>query len=273
MRIQQIAVVILKSYTERYYNLQRKAWESKNLEYRPLGRNDDNLRPTILADGRPGYVVKVSRNRPELIGAVQALIEEGSRLYQQDLSDLPNVYFDRHLYQPLLAAGVYDGADFTLAPDVKTVPVALNRGEMRFLWQLREFIQANPAYLGQRRLYLLRNLSRGEEFGFFEADDFYPDFILWLAEGANQRIVFVDPKGLAMLKPNDFSHPKIQLHRTLQDIPVKLANPNVTLESFIISDKPFARTRPDFGTSNHTLEEFHQHNVIFPEDRIALIFD
>ena len=190
-------------------------WESRNLEYRRLEQSDDNLRPTILADGRSGYIVKVNRQKPELVAAVRALVETGNRLYQQDLSDLPNVYFDRHLYQPLLAAGAYDGADFTLTPDIKTVPVGLNRGEVRFPWQFREFLHCDPAYLGQRRLYLLRNLSRGKGIGFFAAADFYPDFILWLVDGAKQRIVFVDPKGLAMLKPNDFSHPKIHLYRTL----------------------------------------------------------
>ncbi len=275
-RLQQIVVVILKSYAERYYNLQRKVWESKNLEYRRLDRSDDNLRPTILADGRAGYVVKVNRNKPELVEAVRALIEEGSRLYRQDLDELPNVYFDRHLYQPLLAAGYYDGATFVESPDIqrgdiKTVPVVLNRGEARFPRKLREFLQAHPATLGPRRLYLLRNLSRGKGIGFFAADDFYPDFILWLVDGSRQRIVFVDPKGLALLKPNNFDHPKIQLYRTLQEIADNLGDPNVGLDSFIISDKSFSKTQPDFGTLAHSREEFHAHHVIFPEDSVGMI--
>lgn len=185
------------------------------------------MMPTsCLADGRPGYVVKVNRNKPELIEAVRALIEEGIRLYKHDLTDLPNVYFDRHLYQPLLAAGTYNGSDFTLSPDIKTVPVALNRGEVRFPWKLREFLRANPTYLGQRRLYLLRNLSRGKGVGFFVADDYYPDFILWLVDDSRQRIVFVDPKDMAQLKPNNFDHPKIQLYQKLQEKASELGDPN-----------------------------------------------
>lgn len=271
VRFQQTALVILKSYAERYYNWQRKRWEGKNLEYRRLDHSDDNLRPTILADGRAGYLVKVNRDKPELVEAVRALIEEGSRLYQQDLTELPNVYFDRHLYQPLLAAGVYSGDAFTLSPDIKTVPVALNRGEVAFPRKLREFLRANPAYLGQQRLYLLRNLSRGKGIGFFEADNFYPDFILWLTDGVRQRIVFVDPKGLAMLKPNNFDHPKIQLYQTLQEIATSQDDSNVTLDSYIISDKPYTKTKPAFGTLEHTRNEFHQHHVVFPEDSLGLI--
>ena len=122
--------------------------------------------------------------------------------------------------------------------------------------QFREFLHSNPAYLGQRRLYLLRNLSRGKGIGFFAADNFYPDFILWLVDGAKQRIVFVDPKGLAMLKPNDFSHPKIHLYRTLQEIAGNLDDPNVSLDSFIISDKPFTETQPEFGKLERTRTNF-----------------
>ncbi len=270
-RFQQTALVILKSYAERYYNWRRKQWEGKNLEYRPLDHADDNLRPTILADGRAGYLVKVNRNKPELVEAVRALIEEGSRLYQQDMAELPNIYFDRHLYQPLLAAGVYNGDDFTLSPDIKTVPVALNRGEVDFPRRLREFLRANPAYLGQQRLYLLRNLSRGKGIGFFEADNFYPDFILWLTDGVRQRIVFVDPKGLAMLKPNTFRHPKIRLYETLQELANDRGDPDVALDSFIISDKRYEKTKSAFGTLQHTRDEFHQHHVVFPEDSLGLI--
>ena len=135
-------------------------------------------------------------------------------------------------------------------------------------------VQNNVAYWahsGDSRLYLLRNLSRGKGNGFCAADDFYPDFILWLVDGSRQRIVFVDPKGLALLKPNSFDHPKIQLYRTLQEIADNLGDPNVGLDSFIISDKSFAKTQPDFGTLAHSREECHAHHVSFPEDSVGMI--
>jgi len=265
-RLQAIALALLKKYAERFYAQARKREESRHLEYWPLDKWHENLRPVVLADGRPGYIVRVNRRKPNLVEAVAELIREGERLYREDVKTLPNVYFDRHLYQPLLSAGLFDGDTFQLVQDIKTVPTGLNRGETRFPFRLRTFLKASPAHLGQRRLYLLRNQSRGKGIGFFEADDFYPDFIVWVVDEARQRIVFVDPKGLVMLKPNDFSHPKIQLYRTLQDIATQIGNSDVSLDSYIISDQPFEKTRSLFGTGRHTRDEFNQHHVLFPED-------
>ena len=36
-----------------------------------------------------------------------------------------------------------------------------------------------------RQVYLLSNLSKGRGIGFFEAGNFYPDFILWQVHGVN----------------------------------------------------------------------------------------
>ena len=195
------------------------------------------------------------------------LIAEGQRLYQQDVKELPNVYFDRHLYQPLLAEGVFEGNEFKRQPAIRTVPVALNHGEARLPRLLRDFLKQNPGYLGARRLYLLRNQSRGKGIGFFETDGFYPDFIVWVLDGVRQRIVFVDPKGLVNLKPNDFTNPKIQLYRTVQDVAARLADPNVTLDAFIVSEQNFEKVREQFGTLQHTRAEFEQHHILFPGDR------
>jgi len=266
-RVQGVALAILKKYTERFYERARASWENRNREYWLLDRSDDIMKPVILSDNRPGYVVKVDRKKPELVEAVRALIAEGQRLYREDLEKLPNVYFDRHLYQPLMAAGHYDGDAFTGVAGIKTVPVALNAGETRFPVRLRDYLHDHPGYLGGRRLYLLRNQSRGRGIGFFEASNFYPDFILWLVDGGKQRIVFVDPKGLFMLEPRSFDHPKIQLYRVLQDIARDLGDPCITLDSFILSDKSYQQTQPGFGNGQHSRADFEQHHVLFPEDK------
>jgi len=39
-------------------------------------------------------------------------------------------------------------------------------------------------------------LQQGKGIGFFEANNFYPDFILWLLTEDRQYIAFVAPKGL-----------------------------------------------------------------------------
>ena len=57
------------------------------------------------------------------------------------------------------------------------------------------FHNAKKALFKGTELYLLRNQSRGKGIGFFEAGNFYPDFILWLLVPDRQYVTFVDPKG------------------------------------------------------------------------------
>jgi hypothetical protein len=51
--------------------------------------------------------------------------------------------------------------------------------------------------------------------GFFEANNFFPDFILWLVVGKKQYVSFIDPKGLRQIQ--GFSDPKIELHKTIKN--------------------------------------------------------
>jgi hypothetical protein len=61
----------------------------------------------------------------------------------------------------------------------------------------------------KRELYLVRNLIKGKRVGFFEAGNFYPDFILWLMADGEQHFGFVDPKGIRSL---GWSDPNIYFH-------------------------------------------------------------
>jgi len=267
--LQMMVLDILKQYAERFYNHRRQQWESDTLEYRPLDKNDPNLNPTVLPldPPRPGYVIKINRNKPELVEALETLLDKGDQLYQQDQAEFPNIVFDRHLYTPLITRGYYnENGTFTIEEDIKSVPVGLNKGETRFVWNLRKYlsVQGNKV-LGDSKLYLLRNLSRGKGIGFFEASNFYPDFILWLVAGEKQVVTFIDPKGLAMLRPNDFSHPKIQLFSTLQEkIAPRLNNPKVILDSYVISETDYEKTKGYFGSTNNKVEEFRGNHVLFP---------
>lgn len=96
------------------------------------------------------------------------------------------VWLNRHLYEPLLAM------DRSV---VEVTPTPLNTGERTFIEDLRQFCERHPDYFTNRELYVLRNLSRGRGVGFFEAGNFYPDFIVWQVEGDRQYVSFVDPKG------------------------------------------------------------------------------
>lgn len=270
-RLQGVVISILKRYAERFYNYQRDVWENKNREYRLLDSNDANMQMVKLSLdlSQPGYIVKVNLGKPALIYEIENLIQQGNEIYQKDLVNFPNVVFGRHLYTPLLA----DNSDYEIEEnDIQTVPTPLNKGEKMFVQSLRGLLESEgSSLLGNRKLYLLRNLSRERGVGFFETVNFYPDFILWLVNGNHQQITFVDPKGLALLKPNSLEHPKIQLFKTLQnEIGPQIHNPYnaiITLDSYVISVQSYTETTRYFGDPNHpySSEEFSEAHVLFGE--------
>jgi hypothetical protein len=244
-RLETIALSLLRKYADRFYTQHRAKWESDQLEYRPLTSKDDNFQD---------YTVRIRRSRTAVIKQVRALIAKGKTLYEQDTNLPPNIHFDRHLYQPLLTAQ---------HPDISSVPPGLNEGEHQFVFDLRQFFVANKALLKDKHIFLLRNLSRGRGIGFFEQATFYPDFILWIKQGDQQQIVFIDPKGIRNL--GNFNDPKIQLHVKIKEIQSRLAQPNVSLDSFIISVTKFADIQHLFGDGQHTQADFTAHHVLFQQ--------
>jgi len=53
----------------------------------------------------------------------------------------------------------------------------LNKGDAKFVSDLRKFLNRNKKSLGGNDIFLLRNLSR-KGIGFFISSGFYPDFII-----------------------------------------------------------------------------------------------
>ena len=125
---------------------------------------------------------------------------------------------------------------------VRIEPVTMDIATRKrmFVEDLKAFHDGHAAFFDTRELYLLRNLSRSRGVGFFEAGNFHPDFILWLLTEGQQRIIFVDPKGIRSLGPND---PKIQFYETIKEIEQRLGDPAVCLQSFIVSNTPSTTMR------------------------------
>ena len=105
-------------------------------------------------------------------------------------------------------------------------------------------------------------MSRGHGIGFFEANNFHPDFILWAVSGDRQHIAFIDPKGLARM---DADHPKVRLSRQIKEIEQRLGDPNVRLDSFILSVTPFETVGRSWNRSKPELAE--RHVLFMKEDR------
>ena len=106
---------------------------------------------------------------------------------------------------------------------------------MIFVDYLKEYVESHSSELEGKSLYLLRNKSK-VGMGFFEAGNFYPDYILWIDTEDKQYISFIDPKGLMRIKPDD---PKVTFYKTIKELEARLApsadGKAVVLNSFIMS--------------------------------------
>ncbi len=253
---QEIATSLLKAYCKKYYDTRRAEFESGFLQYQELTEDD----PNFLEEYR--FQVEASAEATaKKLRKLKAAIEDG-RLEPLEWGALDIFSFDRHLYRPLV---------HLKNKDVAVKPVALNDGEQQFVKDLKSYYEAQPEVFEGRELYLLRNMSRGKGIGFFEAGNFYPDFILWLLIEDRQYVTFIDPKGITRLR--GVEDPKIEFKNTIKEIEVRLGDPAVTLHSFIISNTPYDQVEY-WGMSKEDLEDRH---VLFQkEDKhtyIAAMFD
>lgn len=215
---QSIALELLCGAIERCFNHQKRKYLDPRMELVLLTREHENL---------PGddasYQLIVEATEQYLIDDIRKLKDELAQVGWRDSGYIQGLRLDAHLYEPLLSS-----------EKVKIQPVALNKSEFQFVDDLRQWLQANEENLAERgeRIFLLRNLAR-KGVGFFEAGNFYPDFILWcLKSDGSQRICFIDPHGLEHEGPGS---DKVQLAQNIKDLEARLNDPEVRLESAILS--------------------------------------
>ncbi|GEM82200.1 DEAD/DEAH box helicase family protein [Meiothermus hypogaeus] len=251
---QEIAQALLRKYVERYYIFRKREWELPHLEYQDIADDDPNF-PCVVRETGPeyGYRILIEKSQQEII---EKLNELKAAIVAGDFKDwefrgIKAICFGRHLYHPLL---FLDGGV------VEISPVPLNKGERRFVEDLKAFCDAKPDYFADRQLYLLRNLSRGRGIGFFEAGNFHPDFIIWQLEGGRQRVTFVDPKGIRNVGLHD---PKIGFYKTIKEIEKRLGDPKVVLESFIVSNTPSHVMEKQWGIDKNEMTKRH---ILFQDE-------
>jgi hypothetical protein len=249
----EIALSLLKKYTERYYTFRKRDWELPHLEYQDLSENDPNMLGAGETPGDPYYRILIDRSEEEIVTKLEELkaaIEKGE-LKPWEFRGIKSIWFGSHLYQPLLH--VQDKV-------VEIAPVPLNKGERQFVEDLKAHHDGHTGFFKGKELYLLRNLSKGRGIGFFEAGNYHPDFILWLLIGDTQHVIFVDPKGIRNIGPTD---PKIQFHKTIKEIETRLGDPKVELHSFIISNTSSYTMQWQWGMTKSELIKGH---ILFQEE-------
>jgi len=246
-RWQEVATALLKKYTDAYFKHKKAGWERKYLEYQELTPDD----PNFFND----YRILVEKSRQDVIDKLMEIKEavESGELRSIEYQRLSSIMFGQHLYQPLLYLGQ--------GTNIEIKPVALNDGEKEFVEDLKTYYWAETDFFENKEMYLLRNRSRGSGIGFFEAGNFYPDFILWLVYGEKQFITFVDPHGMGR---EGFEDSKVQFYKTIKELEKdpKLFDPDVVLNSFIISPTRFT----DIPRQTQSMEEWENRNVLFQVD-------
>jgi len=260
--LQEAVTSILRKYVDAFYRRKRERWDAQTLVYRPLDENDPNLtfnRGMVRERTEAAYVVKVRKSDQELIAAIEKLDKDVHRLRQQETDELPRIYFDRHLYQPLL---------LEQADKMQTVPPALKPSEERFVRDLKAYWEAEKdGALAGEEVFLLRNLSSGSGVSFFEERRFYPDFLLWVMDGRCQRIIFIEPHGMMYADAYDHDE-KAQLWERLpglaQEISRRSGRRGITLDSYIISATPYDDLHKRYeGTWD--LRRFAEKHILFPK--------
>ena len=164
--------------------------------------------------------------------------------------------FQRHFYTPL----IYIAKGET---QVEVSPVNLNEGEKNFVIDLKKYYDRNLSFFKDKELYLLRNKSK-TGIGFFEAGNFYPDFIMWMLHNDKQYITFVDPKGIRSLAGGE-ENPKVEFYKTIKNIEERLGNNQMILSSFILSFTTFNDVKNAWRGSV-TKEYLESKNILFQQD-------
>ncbi|MCG6533625.1 MAG: DEAD/DEAH box helicase family protein [Syntrophales bacterium LBB04] len=263
--LQEAIIRILRKYADNFYRTRREKWESQNLVYKTLDKSDPNLtfnRDVVREHSEGTYVVKVRKSDKELIAAIEKLGENVDILRKQETNELPRIYFDRHLYLPLL---------FEKNDNVHTVPPGLKKSEVQFVRDLKaHWTTEKDKSLAGKEVFLLRNLSRGSGVGFFEESGFYPDFILWVVNGKNQRIVFIEPHG--MIHASAYIHDeKARLHERLPELAKQMGQrskkKNISLDSFIISATPYDDLYKRYDDGAWDRVKFAEKHILFPEQK------
>ncbi len=223
------------------------------MEYQDLAPDDPNLLGAGKTSDDAYYRILIEKSEEAIIAKLKdlkALIKKGT-LKPWEFGGLKAILFGRHLYEPLL---YLDGKI------VEITPVPLNKGEKQFIEDLKTFHDSGESFWVGKELYLLRNLSKGRGVGFFEAENFHPDFILWLLVGEIQHVIFVDPKGIRNIGQGD---PKIQFYKTIQDIEQRLGDAKIHLHSFIVSNTPSHRMKMLWNMDKPAMESCH---ILFQEE-------
>ncbi len=257
--IEDVCRALLKKYIDSFYKYHKKEWERPYLKYETI--NENNIKNNLVKE----YLITLYNRSQEdfdsfekFIRNLSGMLKGDEELSQQSKFEFTAFDYYIHLYVPLV--------NTKNRQKIEVRPVGLNVDEKRFVDLLKEYINNYPSLFADYELYLLRNKPK-VGIGFFEAGNFYPDFILWVANDKKQYINFIDPKGI-MLLDKGLNNEKIKFSETIKDLQEQLQETDnsmdIVLNSFIMSGTSFSDVKNHYGENNKM--EYEKLNVFFLED-------
>src|SRR5450759_825779 len=143
---EEIAVSLLKKYTERYYRFRKAEWELPHLEYRDLEGDDPNFLRVSEAVDDGYYRILIDKSQEEIVAKLEELkaaIEKGD-LKKWEFRGMKAIWFGQHLYEPLL---------YLDSNVVEISPAPLNEGERHFVEDLKAFHDSAGVFFADKELY------------------------------------------------------------------------------------------------------------------------
>jgi len=261
---QDILLQLLKEYTDQFYRRLKAAYEQQFMEttivteengsffdeYKMLFSEEENI---------PYEREQAVKKIEELADLIRDKKIEQAMNWQSPLAEFKAICFNSHLFYPLLSFDKSTGLPIKISP----LPLAAE-SEVQFIHDLMTAEKSGElvTWLGGKSLYLMRNADRKDKgLGFALAGNFYPDFLLWVVDHANgkQWLNFVDPKGIRQM---DLHDPKFGLYKEVKELEAKIGDPNLVLNSFILSITKLK----DWVNMELTAEELGERHILFMEN-------
>ena len=261
--ITDYAIMALKSYMDKFFRYEKERWEAPLLEYSLLEADGSNFVDEHTITYAQQYASDAAGEELEtFITGISAILQSSNGLdeYRKNFFHGRMVVFDfkPHLYAPLICMEKGN-------LKIQVSPAALNSDEMAFVDHLKAYVETRGDILEGKTLHLLRNKSKAG-MGFFEAGNFYPDYILWIDTDDKQYISFIDPKGLVYVRPDD---PKVEFYKTIKELEMRLAptadGKTIILNSFIMSGTPSALLSQCWAMDKLQREEKNVYTLDDPE--------
>lgn len=263
---QDILLQLLKEYTDQFYRRLKAAYEQQFMEtmivteengsffdeYKMLFGEEENI---------PYEREQTVKKIEELADLIRDKKIEQAMNWQSPLAEFKAVCFNSHLFYPLISFDKSTGLPIKISP----LPFDAE-SEVKFIHDLMIAEESGLAKLAKwldgKSLYLMRNADRKDKgLGFALAGNFYPDFLLWVVdyENGKQWLNFVDPKSITRM---DLDDQKLGLYKVVKEYEAQIADPNLVLNSFIVSINKLE----SWKNIKLTAEELADRHILFFEN-------